>query len=55
MIRHCIVIKAFEHQIDCFYLDGTNEEVVTIHTGDIIEIINDHKFVLDRGWRFVVP
>jgi hypothetical protein len=54
MFRHFIAIKTFEHQIDCFCPDGIHEEVVTIQTGDIIEIINDRKFVLDKGWYFLI-
>ncbi|MCQ6276243.1 IDEAL domain-containing protein [Bacillus sp. V3B] len=54
MFRHFIAIKTFEHQMDCFCSDGTHAEVLTIHKEDIIEIINERKFMIEKGWYFLI-
>lgn len=54
MFRHFIAIKTFEHQIDCFCPDGIHADVLTIHRGDIIELINERKFMFEKGWYFLI-
>lgn len=54
MHRYFIASKLFEHPIDCFCPDGDHATVLPIEKGDIIELTNNRKFIMDRGWYFLV-
>jgi len=54
MFRHFIAKKSFKNQIKCFCPDQHHASQITIHSGDIIELTRDRKFVHDQGWYFLI-
>ncbi|WP_338448047.1 hypothetical protein R4Z09_17575 [Niallia oryzisoli] len=54
MYRHFIVKKTVKHRKECFCRDQAHAHGITIHEGDIIEIINDRKYIVDKGWYFLI-
>jgi len=54
MYRHFIVKETFKHRKECFCPDQAHAHDVTIYEGDIIEIINDRRYIDDKGWYFLI-
>jgi hypothetical protein len=54
MSQQFIVAKSFEHLIDCFCPGGAHAESIIIHREDILEVKDDRKFIMDRGWYSLV-
>jgi len=54
MYRHFIVKETFKHKKECFCPDQAHAHEVSIHAGDVIEIINDRRYIVDKGWYFLI-
>ncbi|KAA9021591.1 IDEAL domain-containing protein [Niallia endozanthoxylica] len=54
MYRHFIVKETFKHRKECFCPNQAHAHEVPIHEGDVIEIINDRRYIVDKGWYFLI-
>lgn len=54
MFGYFISGKRFDHKIVCFCPDAIHANVLTINKGDVIEVTNNRKFMMDHGWCFLV-
>ena len=53
MIERFVVMQTFDIQIDCFCAGSIHADIVTLHKGDILEMMNERKFTFN-GWYILV-
>lgn len=54
MIGHYIAAESFEQPINCLCPGGGHSGLLSLHQGDIIEVLDTRKYTIARGWHFLI-
>jgi hypothetical protein len=54
MIGHYIAASEFEHPIHCLCPGGGHTGLLSLQQGDIIEVINERKYTIAKGWHSLI-
>ncbi|WP_053360630.1 IDEAL domain-containing protein [Bacillus sp. FJAT-27251] len=54
MIGHYIAAGSFEQPINCLCPGGGHSGLLSLQQGDIIEVIDQRKYTIARGWHYLI-